>query len=417
MTAWLEGPTPKFNTTYKDAEGKTVEEARFAASRENLLAELRAAGLVPIAVRADEGAQAGVQRAATGGRGLRLGGRVKLNEVAVSFRTLATMLSGGLPIIDSLIDVADQSDNARFKQVMRATAADVQKGSTLSDAMAKHPNAFSPLACAMVQAGEESGNLTRVLGDLADYLEGQVELRRKIKAGTRYPLFILGVFFIAILIIFGWILPQFQEVFASFKAKLPPLTLTLMAISSGFADNILYVLAGVVALIVAFVMWVRTEGGRRAFDAFMLRVPVFGRLVHQIIIARLSRTLSLLIESGIPMVEALRLCGRVIGNTIITEELHEVQENIVRGSSLSQELGARPHFPRMLVRMTAAGEASGRLGDMLDRVAVHYNRESSSSIDGLLAMLEPALLIGLGVVVAIVVMGVYFPIFNLAKSM
>jgi len=404
----------KFSIVCKDGQGQTVREVRFSTSREALLTELRTGGLIPISLQTMEGRQekAGTRETT---RTPLFGGKVKLNEVAVGFRMLATLLGGGLPIIDALVDVAEQSGNARLREILIAAATDVRKGSSLSEALARFPRAFSPMVQALVQAGEESGNLTQVLGDLAEYLEAQVELRRQIKAGTRYPIFIVCFFVLALSVILLYILPKFKEIFDKFDAELPMLTKLVMSVSAGIVHNLIYVLPAIGLVAVGVSLWKRTEGGRRTLDAFWLKVPVIGKLVHQIAIGRFARVLSLLMESGIPVVEALKLSARVPGNVIIGEQVDEVRQSIVRGASLSEEFAARPCFPRMLVRMTSAGEASGRLGDMLNRVADHYVRESAASIEGLMSMLEPALLVLLGIVVGFVVIAIYFPIFNLAK--
>jgi len=404
---------PKFSVVCRTAEGQTIREARYNASRAELLAQLRAAGLVPISVEQSEATEEGAEKRRSPLLRLR---KVKVGEIALAFRTLATMLGGGLPIIDSLTDVAEQSDNARFKEILLSVAGEVRKGNMLSAALADYPKVFGPLTCSLVQAGEESGTLAHMLSDLAEYLELQVDLRRKIKAGTRYPLFILGFFIVAMSFIFLYIVPKFKAIFATFGAELPLLTRVVMYISSQAASHLFYVGVVVVAIGVGIHMWKKTEKGRRSLDAFMLRIPVVGKLIHQIIIARVARTLGLLIQSGIPVVDALRLTEAAAGNVPIGEHLKGTRQNIVRGSSLSEELASRPYFPRVLVRMTSAGESSGNLGSMLSRVADHYTRESSTTLDVLMAMLEPAMLVLLGIAVGIAVIAIYLPIFSLAKA-
>lgn len=406
---------PRFAVVFKDGSGQTASAVRFGSSREALLAELRHGGLVPISIEPADGEQEkrGQQRAPA--RRIWLG-RVKLSEVAIGFRTLATMLGGGLPIIDCLTDIADQSSSVRFKEILLSVATEVRRGSMLSTALAARPDVFSPLVCSLVQAGEESGNLTEVLSQLSDHLETQLELRRKVKVSMAYPMFIVAFFIVAVSVVLLFVLPKFREIFERVGAELPALTRIIMSVSSAFADYIVYIVMAVAAAGIALHLWRKTASGRKAFDVFLLHAPVVGKLVSQIVIARLARTLALLMESGIPVVEALKLVAPVTGNSVIGQQVEQVRQNIVRGSSLSSELASRPCFPRLLVRMAAAGEASGRLSDMLNRVATHYTRESTARMDTLMALLEPALLVFVGALVGLVVIAIYFPIFNLART-
>ncbi len=406
---------PKFSIVARTGAGETIRESRYGTTREALVGQLRRDGLVPIAV---ESADAGTEPGAPPRPAARrfIFGGVGLREVTVAFRTLATMLGGGLPIIDSLVDVAEQSENARFRSVLLAAATDVRQGAMLSDALAAYPAVFSPLTLALIKAGEESGNLAEILSNLSDYLEAQLDLRRRIRVSTMYPAFIMGFFCVAVSVIFFFILPRFREIFERAGAELPLLTRIVMTVSSAFAENIGYVLLVLVAGGVAFWFWRKTASGRSTIHAVLLHLPVIGRVTREMIMARLARTLGMLIDGGIPMVEALSLSAAAAGNVCVEQQMVQVRQNVVRGASLSEELSSRPHFPRLLVRMVAAGEASGRLGEMLNRAAEHFSREFSARVDMLMAMLEPALLVAIGILVGFVVIAIYFPIFSLART-
>ncbi len=406
---------PKFSIVARNGSGETIRESRFGTSREALVAQLRRSGLIPIAVEsADAREEAGPPRPVAARRFI-FGG-VKLREVTVACRTLATMLSGGLPIIDSLVDVAEQSENSRFRSMLLSAATDVRQGTMLSDALGAYPDVFSPLMVALVKAGEESGNLAEVLSELSDYLEAQLDLRRRIRVSTMYPAFILVFFLFALSVIFLFILPRFRDIFARAGAELPLLTRIVMGISGAFVHSIVYVLLALVVGGVAFSFWRKTAGGRRTLGIILLHLPVIGKVAREMIMARLSRTLGMLIEGGIPMVEALTLSAAAAGNVPVEQQVAQVRQNVVRGASLSEELSSRPYFPRLLVRMVAAGEASGRLGEMLSRAAEHFTREFSARVDIAMAMFEPALLVAIGVMVGFVVVAIYFPIFSLAKT-
>jgi len=405
---------PKFNVVCRNADGQTVSGPRFSVSREALLAELRQSGLTPISVepaeQAGPAAEGRARRRAIWGRG------VRLSELAVGFRALATMLGAGLPIIDCLVDVAEQSDNPRFREAMLGVAGEVRKGSMLSGAMRGYPRVFSPLMCSLVQAGEESGTLSEVLAGLAQYLESMVALRRRIKVSTAYPLFIVGFFCVAVSVIFLVILPKFAAIFAQTGVELPLPTRVVLFMSGLFTAYLLPGLGVLVAAGVCLYLWGRTESGAKAMDSLKLRLPALGRLFSLATMARFTRTLSLVIRSGIPVVQSLALCSTVGGNRILRENIEQVREQIVRGGSLSDELASRPIFPRMLVRMAAAGEASGQLADMLERVADYFSQEVAARVEIMMALLEPALLAVIGALIGIVVIAIYLPIFSLAKT-
>ncbi len=412
---------PRFTVAYKKSDGSTAREQVEGASRAEVLSEVRTKGAIPISIeRVDAAAPSDKASPTKTSQEVQSGifaKKIKLADMAVVFRTLSTMLAGGLPIIDSVSDVGSQAGNPRLREVLLSVAADIREGESLSAAMQNHPKVFSKLMISMVHAGEESGHMGGVLADLADYLDTQVELRRKIKAGTRYPIFILTFFSLAVGILFVFILPRFVDIFADLGAELPAITRLVMAFSSFLASNIILILIALIAAAIGLFVFKRTATGERFFDTWILRVPVIGTMVQQIVVARLSRTLSLLIESGIPVVESLHLTAQISGNYVFRSNVSQIRDNIIRGSTLSEEMKGRHCFPIMLVRMTAAGEATGRLSDMLERVSNHFTREASSSIDSALALLEPMLLALLGVVVGVVILAVYLPIFQLATAM
>lgn len=406
---------PRFRVVTKTPGGETHQEEKFGPSRQEILAEIKSDGRVPISIELvdDERQQASRPRKETAGKKF---GKLKVGELALGFRTLSTMLEGGLPILDCLVEVAEQSDSDRFREVFLSVAGQVRRGTSLSEALVNHQPCFSPMICSMVKAGEESGTLTEVLRNLSDHLEGQVELRRKVKAGTRYPIFILFFFAGVVAIVFLVIIPKFRDIFSNVGMDMPPLTKAVMGMSSAIASNIIFIVPAIAVVIGGLYYWKKTESGQRAFDLFFLRLPVIGSIVHEVIMARMTAALALLIDSGMSIVDAIRLSSAAAGNAIVAEQLTDVRRNIVRGSSLSRELREHPVFPRLLVSMCAAGEESGRMGEMLSRVAHHYERESATAIEGLLSLLEPAILVFLGVTVGVVVMAIYLPIFKLAQA-
>jgi len=405
----------RFDVVYRGPNGETVTESRYGASREALLQTLRASGMVPISVQRSAVAGPGrLRRAALAERFLVR--KVKLSELAVAFRTLATMLGGGLPVVECLVDVGEQAGQRRFRQVMLDVAADVRKGTALSAAMGRHSTTFSPLARALIRAGEESGNLQQICEDLAQYLENQVDLQRKIRTGTRYPMLISVFFCFALSVVYFYVLPKFAAIFKSFDVQLPLLTRILLGVSSGITDNLVYVVPALAALVLGLLTWLRSTTGQGARNAAVRRLPIVGRIAHQLDIARLTRALGLLFESGVPVVEALQLAAMVPTDPVLREQTRRLRERVVMGASMAEELAKSPVFPRLMVRMTAAGEASGKLGDMLKRTSEHFSREASANIAVAVSVLEPVLLALLGIVIGTTVVAVYLPIFNLAKA-
>ncbi len=408
----------RFFVKYKDADGSTKTERMEGGSRSEIISQIRGKGAIPISL---EELSSGNKKKKKKKDENKDGGffqkKVKLDELAVVFRMLSTMLGGGLPIVDSLADVGAQAENPRLKEILSNIAAEIREGASLSESMSKYPKVFSKLIIAMVHAGEESGHMAKILTDLADYLDTQVELRRKIKAGTSYPLFILGFFILAVGGLFIFILPRFETIFADLDADMPVITELVMGFSRALGGNIHFILVGVIALTIGIISFKRTERGRQFFDTLILKVPVVGPMAQKIVVARLSRSLGLLIDSGIPVVESLNLTGEISGNWVFQHNIEDIRDNIVRGATLSDEMKGRPFFPQMLIRMTAAGESTGSLSEMLERVSQHFTREASTSIDSVLSLLEPLLLGLLGGVVAVVILAVYLPIFQLATAM
>jgi len=409
---------PVFEVKCKTASGETVSDRKNSESRNKLATDLRAQGLTPVSIsKVEEGSQESEGDEAEGGWSIPfLGPSVKLDEVALAFRTLATMLGGGLPIMQCLREVAAQSDNDYLADAFRSVAQQVSEGTNLAEALEKYPAAFSDLTCSMVRAGQESGTLEKVLSQLAEYYESRLEMKRKIKAGTRYPMFIILFFAGALSVIFFYIIPKFKSIFSRVGADLPFVTRVLMNISTTVASNIVYVVPTVLGIAIGFYIWKQSEHGIHTIDRLKLKMPVLGEVVHQIAIGRLSSSLALLIQSGMPILEALELSETAAGNRIIQEDLQETKQKLLEGEQLSDQLAKREVFPRLLVSMTAAGESSGQLGDMLERVAEHYERESAASIEGLLSLIEPAILVAMGVVVGIVVYAIYIPIFQMAQT-
>jgi type IV pilus assembly protein PilC len=398
---------PEFAFTAKAQTGQTVTGVRSAESEMSLVSVLRKENLVVIAV-APAASSSKVRTARKG--------KVKTKHLAVLCRQLSAMLEAGLPVLTSLEGISDQIDNPTLAAVLKEASADIEAGSTLSQALAKHPRVFSILFTAMVKAGEESGALPSVLGRLGDYLEARDALASKIKSASAYPAFIAGFFVIAVAGIMLFLIPQFEKIFADFALDLPPLTKFLMATSRFIGNNLIWEILFLAVGGYVFWRWKATPAGRRKIDQVMLKAPVLGKLVLKASVARFSRTLGTLMQNGVSVVAALEIVGETSGNMIVKEAIDNVTAGVVNGSTISEKLAESPVFPKMVVSMVAAGEGSGSLPQMLDKISDFYTREVDDAIAGLTSMIEPALIVGLGGVVTVVVLAIYLPIFKMATG-
>jgi len=398
---------PDFVFTAKTPAGRTMAGTRHAESETSLVSDLRREGLVVLSVST----AAAATKARKGRRG-----KVKVRDLAVLCRQLSAMMDAGLPVLESLEAISDQIDNATLADVLVGVTRDIEAGSTLSQALAKHERIFSLLFLSMIRAGEESGALPHVLGRLADYLEGRDELARKIKSASTYPAFIAGFFVLAVVAIMFFLIPRFESIFADFDLDLPALTKFLIAASRFLGHNIIWEVLIVGLGAYAFWKWQGTPSGKRRIDQILLRLPLFGKLVQKAAVARFGSTLSTLLENGVTVVSALEIVGETAGNAVVKDAIDEVCTGVVNGSTVSEKLAQSGVFPKMVVSMVSAGESSGNLPQMLEKLSNFYSKEVDAAITGLTAMIEPALIVGLGAVVTVVVLAIYLPIFQMATG-
>ena len=400
---------PEFSYTAKDANGRTVQGIREAESEMGLVSLLRKEDLIVISV----------QPAVSKGKGKSSGfgkKKVKTKDLAILCRQLAAMLQAGLPVLESLDGIAEQIENQTLSATLREVTADIEAGSTLSQALDKHSKVFQTLFVAMIRAGEESGALPNVLGRLGDYLEAKDALVRKIQSASAYPAFIAGFFVVAVAGIMLFLIPQFEGIFSDFGLDLPPLTKFLIASSRFIGRYLVWEIILLAGGAYAFYRWVKTPAGKRKFDAILLKTPIFGSLIQKASIARFSRTLGTLMDNGVTVIAALEIVGDTSGNEIVREAVENVGNGVVNGSTISDKLAESPVFPKMVVSMVSAGEGSGNLPDMLEKVADFYTDEVDAAITQLTSMIEPILIVGLGAIVTVDVLAIYLPIFQMATG-
>jgi type IV pilus assembly protein PilC len=391
----------------RDREGRIVEGSLEADSSELVVNKLRSMGYVPVAIeRAD---------ASTLKKDVKLpfGGRVKQKDVAVFSRQFATMINSGLSLIRALHILEEQTESEKLRQTARSVRTDVERGASLAQALARHPKVFDRLYVAMVKAGETGGVLDRVLLSLASTIEKQVELRRKIKSAMTYP---VAVFVIVILIVTAMLLfvvPTFETLYKDLGGQLPFPTRILLGVSRFVGKFAPFIIVAEVAAAWGLKRWVATDKGRAVWDSLKLRIPVFGKLVHKTAITRFCRTLSVLLRSGVPVLESLEITSETVGNTVLARAVKDTQEAVKSGESMATPLSKHPVFPPMVVQMLAVGEETGAVDDMLERVADFYDQEIEATVDALTSLLEPLLIVVMGATVGGMVVALYMPMFNI----
>jgi type IV pilus assembly protein PilC len=344
-----------------------------------------------------------------------LKGRVKSNDVVIFSRQFSTMIGAGLPLIQCLDILAAQEQNKTFAKIIRTIKEDIEGGSTLSDALRKHPKVFDDLFINMIAAGEAGGILDTILNRLATYLEKSMKLKRKVKGAMTYPgvVLVMSVGIITLLLV--KVVPVFQNIFAGMGRELPFATQTLIDLSNFVTNNALYIVCALVIAFVALARFYRTDSGRYLFDRMIIKPPVIGPLMRKVAIAKFTRTLSTLISSGVPILDGLEIVSRTSGNKIVERALMETRKNISEGKTIAEPLAATTVFPPMVVQMIAVGEATGSLDSMLSKIADFYDDEVEVAVGAMTSMLEPVLMVFLGGVVGGMIVAMYLPIFQIGN--
>jgi type IV pilus assembly protein PilC len=394
----------------RDAGGK-IQSGTLEADSTSLVAnKLREMGYTPIAINERSSVSFSSEITIPG-----LSNRVKLKEMALFCRQFATMIDAGMTLLRSLSILAQQAESKFFAKVIDEVRADVERGLSLSEALALHPKQFSSLFIAMVRAGEIGGSLDRTLLKLASTLETQVELRGKIRTAMAYPVAVLSLVLLILLAMLLFIVPIFKNMYKSLGGVLPLPTRILVAISSVFEHYFPFVAVIAVAAAVLFVRWKRTAKGKAVYDRAVLRVPVFGGLVAKTAMARFSSTFSTLLRSGVTLLDTINITTETVGNDVVASGLSAMMEGAQQGEPLTSRLGQHPVFPPMVVQMMSVGEETGALDELLGRVAVFFEQEVAATVDALTSLLEPLMIVVLGSAVGAMVISLYLPMFDIIK--
>ena len=350
-----------------------------------------------------------------GKQGKTSGGRVALGDLVIFTRQLATMIDAGLAMVQSLQALAEQTTNKVMRDTIHDVCARVESGDSFSEALQKHPKAFSRLYVCMVAAGEKGGLLAEILARLATYLENSARLRKKVKSAMMYPTVVSIVAVLITIFLLVKVVPVFGEIFSSFNATLPAPTLYLIKLSNFVKSYILLVLLGGGGAVYGWFYFIKTPAGRLFWDSRRIRLPIFGAIAHKICLARFTRTLASLVRSGVPILEVLQIVSQTVGNVVMEKAIKTAATDIERGESISTALGKHAIFPSMIIRMVTAGEQTGKIDNMLERISDFLDEEIETTLSGLTALIEPILIVFLGVVVGGMVICMFLPIFKLPE--
>ena len=385
----------------KDRQGKVVRGEMRAGGEAVVGATLRRQGILVQKVKK---------------RRLKAGGSVKAKDIAVFTRQLATMMKAGVPLLQSFDIVARGSTNPKVTKLLNDIRGDVETGTSLSSAFRKHPMHFDALYCNLVEAGEAAGILETLLDRLATYQEKTIAIKQKIKSALTYPIAVMVVAFIVVSVIMIFVIPAFKEVFTSFGADLPAPTLFVMAMSEVFVKYWWAIFLTIGGGIYFFLQtWKRSEPMQKRMDRMLLKLPVFGELLFKSAVARWTRTLSTMFAAGVPLVEALDSVGGAAGNAVFAEATEQIQKDVSTGTSLTNAMIASNLFPNMVLQMSAIGEESGALDQMLGKAADFYEEEVDEAVKALSSLMEPFIIVILGTIIGGIVVSMYLPIFKMGQ--
>lgn len=389
----------------RDSSGKIVSGVQEALNEENAVSTLMNQGLMVLSIQQKSAARKSSKSH-----------KVREMELVLFTRQLATMVDAGLPLVTALTALFEQSDPKRqtgLRSVISDVTARVQGGESFNEAIAQHPRVFDRLYTSMVKAGESGGLLAEILDRLAGFLEASARLRKKVKSAMTYPVIVVIIAFAITAFLIVRVVPVFAEIFADFDATLPPPTQFLIDVSDYCRQYWYVILGGMCAAIVGARVFIRTETGREIWDRYKLKLPIFGPLLHKIAMTRFARTFAQLIRSGVPILEVLAIVGGSAGNRVIEKHIGSVSADVEKGDNLAAAMSKQPIFPPMMLRMVSAGEATGQVDTMLEKMADFWDAEIEATLDALTSLIEPLLILFLGVVVGGIVIAMFLPIFQL----
>jgi type IV pilus assembly protein PilC len=342
--------------------------------------------------------------------------KVTNKDIVIFTRQFSTMIDAGLPLVQGLNILADQTENITFRKILRTVTKDVEGGSTLAESMKKHPKVFNDLFVNLVAAGEVGGILDTILQRLAAFIEKSEELKSKIKGAMTYPIVVMAIAIICMAVILIFVIPVFEDMFSSFGQALPAPTQFVIMLSDFFKGNIHWIIIGLIVVGFALRQYRGSKGGRKTLDELSLKLPIFGELLKKTAVARFTRTLGTMLQSGVPILDALEIVAKTVGNVVIEEIIYEVRSSIAEGQTIAEPLSENEVFPSMVIQMISVGEATGALDTMLEKIADFYDKEVDAAVEALTSMLEPLLMLFLGGGIGGILVAMYLPIFSMAGA-
>lgn len=396
---------PSFTYVAREtATGKEIKNTVEAATEQAAISALLNRNLMVVSIQEK-----------LGKKGKTTGGSVALQDIVVFTRQLATMIDAGLAMVQCLQALAEQTSNKVMRDVIKDVCTRVEGGDNFSEALGKHPKVFNKLYVCMVAAGEKGGLLAEILSRLATYLENTASLRRKVKSALMYPTVVTVVAIGITIFLLVKVVPVFGDIFTSFGANLPGPTQFLLTTSKFLQSYLVLVLAAMGGSVYGWLYFIKTKTGRAFWDAQRIRLPVFGHIAHKICLARFTRTFASLVRSGVPILEVLQVVSNTCGNVVMENAIRAAAQDIERGEGISNALAKHPVFPSMIIRMMSAGEQTGKIDNMLERIADFLDEEISTILSGLTSLIEPLLIVFLGVIVGGIVIAMFLPIFRMSE--
>ncbi|PLX19010.1 MAG: pilus assembly protein PilC [Candidatus Muiribacterium halophilum] len=398
---------PKFSYKVKTRDGKTLTGEIDSDSKELAIAKLKEKGYYIVGPLKEKSKEHAFFKK-----------KVKTSEVSIFARQFATMIGSGVPLVRCLNIMVDQVENPVFKEIISQVRADVEAGATFSAALARHPQVFSPLFCDLVRAGEAGGILDQILDRLANYLEDSEALKAKVKGALTYPAVVFSVAILVVFFLMTFVLPNFNQIFEGMggDSKLPLPTRLLMGISSFMSKYFIFIIIAMGAMVFGIKKFFETKQGRRLLDTYSLRLPGFGNLLKKVAVSKFTRTLGTLISAGVPILQALEVTANTAGNVLITEAILKTRVSIKEGESISEPLKASKIFPPMVIQMIAVGEETGELDIMLSKVADFYDQEVDTAVKGLTSIIEPVVIVFMGVVIGGIVLAIFMPMLEMINK-
>jgi type IV pilus assembly protein PilC len=390
----------------RDSSGNTVSGVQEAVNEDNAISALMGRGLMVLSI----------QQKTVAAKAFKIPGRVSETDLVLFTRQLATMVDAGLPLVSAMTALYEQCDPKKQKGlrfVIGDLSTRVQQGDSFHEAISKHPRVFNRLYLAMVRAGESSGLLAEVLERLATFLEAAARLKKKVKSAMTYPTIVICIAILITAFLIIRVVPVFAEIFADFGAKLPAPTQFLIDLSN-FVRGYWYVLLAIIGgAFYGIRHFIQTKQGAELWDKWKLKLPIFGPLIHKICMTRFARTFAQLIRSGVPILEVMEIVGETSGNSVVAHAIKGVAVDVEKGDHLTQSMAKQSVFPPMMLRMVAAGEATGKIDVMLEKIADFWDQEIEATLDALTSLIEPLLIVVLGVIVGGIVIAMFLPIFKL----